>query len=392
VIGLPREVKSAGREILRLLHLYKKTAGGRLEINQFYPNPLSEDKEDREIVLEAHEKGIKRFERYWNQNTSVVYCGLVFSRGSKSFVFDNIDAQLIPQLEFKMTAAIEECLGDEKKVLGIISGLDFREKPYGKDEEGKAQSIPAWALLSKLEKQFKVLFLEKPRTEITSCDVLLVLQPRGLQDEDFKAIDQHVLQGKGAFFCETPFSFQELILLSQKQQVLNHQLGKYLQEEAQEKFDQATKAFTEATRKAGPQVETLWKQIQKAQKENNQALMQQVSREFQMQLYQNKELMEAFQSFQQQQQEAASLSRGMVQPRFDGEAAKLVKQMEAMVKKNFLKDAKSMKNCFDAGESTSWIVNSSSPRSPKKKNPLSLNSPLPLAGLKGIPIALPPTA
>lgn len=344
VIGLPREVKEAGKEIQRLLALYKETAGSRLEIRHFYPNPLSEDEDDLAVVREAQNKGVRRFERYWTQNTSIIYCGLVFSRGKKNYLFDNIDAELLPQLEFKITSAIYACIQTDLKKLGIISGLDFQAKQAGKDEDGNPQLLPEWQILTRLKKEFDVHFLTQPAKEIPSCDVLLVVQPRGLSEEDYQSIDHHVLQGKGALFCEAPFSFQELILLSRDQQIMNLKVQELLQEEAQKTASTAEQEFEEEMQRI-PEAYAAWKHLKNIQEsvakstndtelEQGERLVQEALRAFQMQIFTKEEVMKSFQKFQEKMKQANTIARGMAQPEYGGEAAKAIEAMENKAKEN----------------------------------------------------------
>lgn len=338
VVGLPREVQEAGKEVLRLLSLYQNAAGSRVEVQYFQPDPLSEDDDDLAVVREAHNKGIRRFENYWNQKTLIVYCGLVFSRGKKSAVFDQISAELLPQLEFKMTSAIAECIQSEQKILGLISGLDFQSKQLGQDEDGKPKIIPEWQILTRLKKEFQVRFLTHPAQEISGCDVLMVIQPRGLKMEDYQAIEQHVLQGKGALFCESPFSFQELILMSRDQQVLNHQLSELLQQEAQNAAEKAEQEFEEAL-KMFPEAKAAWKNLQSVQErmqkaetemEQQQAEMmaQEAMRGFQMQVFTKQEVMESFNQFREKMEQANMMARGMARPPYGSKAFTMMETIE----------------------------------------------------------------
>lgn len=257
-VGLPQEVKQAGEEVRRILKLYASAGKERLEIREHHPDPLSDGKEDIAVMRQAHQQGIKRFEKYWNQSASVVYCGIIASFADRSYIFDNIDAEMLSQLEYKITAGIAYCSSPKKK-LGIISGLDFRPKEL-KDDAG-ANPIPEWEILTRLKEVFDVSFIDDPEGEVKDCDVLLLVSPRGLSDRDYQAIDEHVMQGKGAMFFESNFSFQEVVLLFQELRILESRLKDAMEDDQQRRKGKARQDFLQSLKSLDSELYSLFQKI-----------------------------------------------------------------------------------------------------------------------------------
>jgi ABC-type uncharacterized transport system involved in gliding motility auxiliary subunit len=185
---LGREVPTYGayaQRVRDLLTEYADLAGGKLKLEFYDPQPFS-PVEDRAVAYGLQGAPI-------DQNGEQVYFGLV---GSNAIDDEDVIPFFAPDrerfLEYDLTKMIAKLSRAKQRVIGMVSTL-----PVDADmvlaQQGGGDN---WAFLEQLKQFVEVRNLGLDLTEIPAeIDVLMLVNPGGLNDRTQYALDQFVLRG-----------------------------------------------------------------------------------------------------------------------------------------------------------------------------------------------------
>lgn len=168
--------------IRALLERYSDLSGGKIQLKLFSPEPFT-DEEDLAVAYGM--QGVPL------DNTGELgYFGLVATNS-----VDTVEAipYLSPEresfLEYDLTKLIFKLARDKRPVVGILSALPILGGP-------QQQSGKPWAIVNEVREFFDVrVIAPSDKTFPDNLDALLIVHPKGLNDELLYAIDQYVLGG-----------------------------------------------------------------------------------------------------------------------------------------------------------------------------------------------------
>lgn len=177
-----------------LLERYRDLSRGKLQVSYLDPEPFS-DAEDRAVAA-----GLQG--RRLNAEGELGYFGLV-ARNSTDNVevipFFSLDRGAF--LEYDVTKLVNALANPKKHVVGVISGLPLNGGKMPMSE----QPTPPWLIMDQLREFFDVKMLNTNISAVPSdVDVLMLVQPLGLEPKAAYAIDQYILGGGKALVFVDP--------------------------------------------------------------------------------------------------------------------------------------------------------------------------------------------
>lgn len=182
-------IASYARRVRDLLAEYEREAGGNLRVEVIDPEPFSEA-EDRAVA-----QGLSGVPL--GDGESNFYFGLVASgpTGEQAKIgFFSPDRKTF--VEYDITKLIHQVAWPEKRVIGLLSGVDMTGTQNPRAAQlGQGGGQP-WVILEQMRQLFEVNELEQAVNRIPAeVDVLMLVQPGQLSAEALYAVDQFVLRG-----------------------------------------------------------------------------------------------------------------------------------------------------------------------------------------------------
>ncbi len=173
-----------------LFDQYANMAGNKLRVSYIDPEPFS-DAEDRAVA--AGLQGIRL-----NNEGDQGFFGLVATNSTdQQEVVQFFSPQRERYLEYDMTKMIHKLSIPKKLVVGVMSGIPVmggQQRPRFPGQQ--PQQLPKWVVMSQIEDFFEVKNVDLNAKEIPEdVDVLMLIQPAGLQADTAFAIDQFALKG-----------------------------------------------------------------------------------------------------------------------------------------------------------------------------------------------------
>ncbi|WP_191058416.1 Gldg family protein [Geminicoccus harenae] len=174
-----------------MLESFREASGGRVEVQVIDPQPFSEE-EDRAVGA-----GLQPI---LGPDQSTAFLGIA---GANTTDDTDVIAMLSPErerfLEYDLTRLVYDLSRPTKPVLGIITGLPL---------EGSMQdSQVPWQILSQLRQFYDVRMLSGEEYQIDpAIQVLMLVQPDDLPEQNLYAIDQFVMRGGHLLAFTDPFS------------------------------------------------------------------------------------------------------------------------------------------------------------------------------------------
>ena len=185
-----------GRRIRDMLKEYQAIAGDKLRLEIVEPEPFSEE-EDRAVA--AGLQGIP------TANGEQIYLGLVardLTNREASIPFFSLERQDF--LEYDLTRLIAGLATDKRPKVALLTALPMA--PGGFTGLGQPPGR-GWVIYDQLKQLFDVETLSVPfKTVPEGTDLLLLVHPPGLSDQELYAIDQYVLAGGHAAVFLDPYS------------------------------------------------------------------------------------------------------------------------------------------------------------------------------------------
>ncbi|WCL54875.1 Gldg family protein [Gimibacter soli] len=192
------QLLSFGKRIEDLVATLASRSGGKIILNVIEPEPFSED-EDR--AVEAGLKGVPL------SDGSTLYLGLAARNavdGEASIPFFSQEREQF--LEYDLVKLIGSLSDAGKKRLTLLTALPMQFGPGGPQAMMSGQAQP-YVLYEQLREFYDVQEIAEDFTEIPAeTDVLMIVQPPALNDDQLFAIDQFVLKGGRALVFLDPHS------------------------------------------------------------------------------------------------------------------------------------------------------------------------------------------
>ena len=187
---LPGYMRQQRQQIVEMLDEYEQSSGGKLSV--LYFDPL----EDQAIEDRARRLGIRKHQAndFSDDSASfqVVWQGVMLRYGGdKKKVIETLGAQ---QLEETLTPQIRELVLDRKPKIGFIA----KPQRHHQWAQSMGQQPTSWDTVKKgVEGRFDVVTLDLGNGELlpADLDVLVVIEPKDMNDWEKYCIDQFVMGG-----------------------------------------------------------------------------------------------------------------------------------------------------------------------------------------------------
>ena len=180
------QLRTYAQRVREMLGEMAARAGGKIRLDVIDPLPFSED-EDRAtgFGLQAVPTG---------QGSESIFFGLVgtnSTNGKSVIPFLQPDKEAF--LEYDVAKLIHELSATKKVAVGMITGLPMSSS----FDPATRQMREAWAIDTQLQQSFDVRQLSAPSLKSIDKDigVVVLVQPKNLNDDPLYAIDQFVLRG-----------------------------------------------------------------------------------------------------------------------------------------------------------------------------------------------------
>ncbi|MEM7055249.1 MAG: GldG family protein, partial [Pseudomonadota bacterium] len=181
---LPQIRRYADR-VFELMQEMADRSDGQLNIQRIDPAPFSEAEDD------AARYGLEGVPI--SQAGDVLYLGIVGTNtidGLETLPF--VSPQREAFLEYDLARMLHALSQPDLPSVGLLSGLPLS----GGFNMQTGQQNPAWAVFDQLNELFNVTQLQADATELPQAlDALVLIHPKNLGDELWRAIDQFVLGG-----------------------------------------------------------------------------------------------------------------------------------------------------------------------------------------------------
>ncbi|HSM74828.1 MAG TPA: Gldg family protein [Desulfobacterales bacterium] len=197
IVNTPVQVKTYASRLLDFLAEYSYASDGRVSVEVHDPRP---DSEEEEWAQKYAIRGIDL------PTGETLYFGLVATAADQEETIPFLDPSREENLEYDITRIIARVQTAQKPRIAILSGLPVMGSApmgFGMPQPGMAP----WLFVSELRKTYEVETLP-PTTDAIEEDVdlLLLIQPRGLDERLLFAIDQYVLRGGSVLIFTDPLT------------------------------------------------------------------------------------------------------------------------------------------------------------------------------------------
>jgi len=178
-------LRTYAQRVNELLEEYDMLAEGKIRLSYIDPEPFSE-REDQ-----AAQFGLQSIPI--NQAGDELYFGLAGTNsldGQVIIPFFQPDKEEF--LEYEISKLIYNLTNIEKTTVGVYSDLPVQSSI----DPRTFQPVPAWIFMQQLEELFDVQLIDELSSEaLTGLDLLLLIHPKGLSEEELFSVDQHVISG-----------------------------------------------------------------------------------------------------------------------------------------------------------------------------------------------------
>jgi ABC-type uncharacterized transport system involved in gliding motility auxiliary subunit len=188
VAGEYPQVTDYADRILGVLREYERSSDGNIRLQVSDPEPFSEE-EDQAVAQGVQGAPLP--------NGDVLYFGLVGTSSTdarESIPFFALDEAKQRTLEYDLSKLIWTLAHPEKKKVGILSALAL-EGGGGNPMLGQ-QGGERWGILDQLGDFFEVEVLPSTVEKFEDIDILVLVHPRDLGEDQQYLIDQWALEGK----------------------------------------------------------------------------------------------------------------------------------------------------------------------------------------------------
>lgn len=187
-------LRTYAQRVIELIGEYETLAKGKLVFKQVDPEPFSEAEDEAALAgLQGVPGSVQGDE---------IYFGLVAKN-------DQGAQEVIPFmqpgkeafLEYDLTSLIASLSKSSRPKIAIYSGVDLK----GGYDYMTQQQKPEWHMLSLLQDNFELEWIDDAATSIEGADALLLVAPQNLPDGIKFAVDQYVMAGGKTMVFLDPF-------------------------------------------------------------------------------------------------------------------------------------------------------------------------------------------
>src|ERR1043166_4141553 len=185
---MPVFLSTYAQRVEDLLGEYRQASKGRIDVQRLNPEPDS-DAEDSARLDGVEGQQLRTGEK--------IYLGLSVGMLDQKQAISFLTPDRERLLEYDISRAIARVMTTEKPVIGVMSPLPVmgEANPMAMQMQGQ-RSQPPWALISELQRDFKVQQIDPAVEKIPdNIKVLLVIHPKGLCDTAQYLLDQFLLRG-----------------------------------------------------------------------------------------------------------------------------------------------------------------------------------------------------
>ena len=186
-----------GHRVRDFLAEFEALSGGKIRLQVIDPEPFSEERE------EASSYGVQSI----GEGEDAIFLGLVgFDDTNRLEVIAHFSEDRERFLEFDLAKVVFLLAQEKKPVIGLLSSLPMRFGTGGATAFLQGRGQP-YILYSQLIQMFDVVYLEDNFNVIpVNVDVLLVVHPPELSEDQLYEIDQFALSGRPAMIFVDPFA------------------------------------------------------------------------------------------------------------------------------------------------------------------------------------------
>jgi ABC-type uncharacterized transport system involved in gliding motility auxiliary subunit len=187
-VPIPEYIKVYGRRVEDFLEEYRNAAPDKIRIERIDPRPDSEEQDW------AQKYGVQGLPL---PSGETVFFGLVVLGADQEAALPFLDPTRETQLEYDLTRAIERVQSPARKKIGVISSLPvFGLNPRAMGMPAPGQEMQPWLFLQELRKSYDVEELNPAEARIApAIDLLILVQPEGVEERFWYAVDQYLLGG-----------------------------------------------------------------------------------------------------------------------------------------------------------------------------------------------------
>ncbi|MGA1154062.1 MAG: GldG family protein, partial [bacterium] len=190
---LPPSLKTYAQRVVELLGEYQTISSGKMTLEVFDPKP---DTEEEEWAIRYGMEAPKL------PNGDSIFFGATFLQVDQEITIPFFDPRRQEFLEYDITLAIHRVTEVELPKIAIWSDLPIASDPQLMMQR---QGGEPWALSEEIEKLFDVEFLQSSSGSVPDdIDLLMLLHPKNLSDQQLYQIDQYVLKGGNIFIALDP--------------------------------------------------------------------------------------------------------------------------------------------------------------------------------------------
>lgn len=189
-------IQSYATRVRSLLQHYESISRGKVKVEVINPTPYSE------VEDEAVKEGIQGIPI--DSTGGRLYLGMYASGGTdKSSSIPFFNPQRAAFLEYDLTKTIYDLSHPKKPVITLVSGMPMR---FGMLKTA-IQPDKDWAILKQIEDFFEIQYQENDYIKIPdNTDVLMVVHPDKLKENDLLLIDQYLMEGGKALVFTDPLT------------------------------------------------------------------------------------------------------------------------------------------------------------------------------------------
>lgn len=190
-------IKSYGQRVRSLLQEYEALADGAIRLEIIDPEPFSTAEDD---AVAAGLQGIR------TNGGDMLYFGLVGTNATDlQLTIPFFSPERERFLEYDLTKLVSDLSVTERPVLGLVSWLPLAFGPGGPMAAAQGQSAP-YVIYEQLRESYSIRQIGQVFSEIDpDVDLLLLVHPGDLGEQELYALDQFVLRGGKLILFVDPY-------------------------------------------------------------------------------------------------------------------------------------------------------------------------------------------
>ncbi|MBR4125152.1 MAG: Gldg family protein, partial [Victivallales bacterium] len=193
---LSTQLRNHAIRVEEILEEFSRLGAGKLRLERHNPTDDAAQQAARSCGLQPH---IGSMGDLW-------FLGAIITPSSNSTQTPQVITDFPPeaddQLEYQLIRAIAATQRTDKRRIGLYSTLPVLEHANPQTK----RLLPTWWSLQQLEHQFTIVPIEKLEQLPTDLDLLMLVHPKGLMEEQEMAISEYLEQGGALIALLDPLS------------------------------------------------------------------------------------------------------------------------------------------------------------------------------------------